>query len=142
MVGRERVDVHERLDEFVVRGGLGDDESAVGVTGQDDGPADPVDDGADVGGVTGDAAQRVGHRDHLERARPEYLDDAVPAGRFRERAVHQYDDRLLLRHGPVLLPVGCLRPIDRAAGPIVTGSVHRADDVGDHPAGRRTGGSG
>jgi hypothetical protein len=63
------------------------------------GSADPGDHVANVRGVPRDAAQRVADRDDVDRPRLQLLDHAVPAGRFRERAVHQDDGGFLFTHG-------------------------------------------
>src|SRR5690606_30189455 len=91
VLGGERGDVHETDDRVVVRGGLGDHDPAVGVPDEQDGPSDRPDDVADVGGVAGDAAQRVGHGDDVEVLLLQLLDDAVPAGGLGEGAVDEDD---------------------------------------------------
>src|SRR6266545_3118192 len=50
-----------------------------------------------VGGVGGQAAQRVGGRDHRVAVVLQPRDDTVPAGGVGERAVHQHDRRPRLR---------------------------------------------
>ena len=63
LVGGEGGDVDEGLDVGVAGGGVGDDGAAVGVAGEDDRSGDGVEDAGEVGGVVGQAAQRVGDTD-------------------------------------------------------------------------------
>ena len=62
-VGHERGDVDQRLDVGVAGRGVGDDRATVGVSDEDDRPADAVQDAGEVRGVRRQAAQRVGRRD-------------------------------------------------------------------------------
>src|SRR5690606_20962513 len=79
----------------VARRRLGDDDAAVGVTDEQDGAAEACDDVADVRRVARHAPQRVGDGDRLDAELLQAGDDAVPARRLGERAVHQHDRRLL-----------------------------------------------
>ena len=65
VLGREPVHVHESDHGVVVRRGLGDHHAAVGVGDEHDGLADAADHVAHVGGVAGEAAQRVGGGDDV-----------------------------------------------------------------------------
>ncbi len=58
--GRVGGDVDERLDVRVAGRGVGDHDAAVGVADEHDRAADLAQHALDVGGVGGDAAQRVG----------------------------------------------------------------------------------
>src|SRR5436189_242213 len=74
--------------------GVGDDGTAVGVPGQDDGAGKGVQEVAEEGGVISEAKQRVGR--HVDRV-PGVLEpagDGVPAGTVGPGAMDQHDARL------------------------------------------------
>ena len=91
VLGREPVHVHESDHGVVVCRGLGDHHAAVGVGDEHDGLADAADDVAHVGGVAGEAAQRVGRGDDLVAAGPEQFDDRAPAVGLGEGAVDEHE---------------------------------------------------
>jgi len=78
-VGGEPGDVDQGLDAWVAAGGVGDYRAAVGVADQDDRSSHGVHYGADVGGVAGQAAQRVGGCDHRVAVASQPGNHAVPA---------------------------------------------------------------
>jgi hypothetical protein len=98
VLGRERADVDEGGYLVTVGGGLGDHHAAIGVADQDHGCPDAGEHVPEVGGVTRNAAQRIGDGDRAYGLRLQLLDDAVPAGGFGEGAVHEDDGRFLLSH--------------------------------------------
>jgi hypothetical protein len=85
-------------------GGVGDDRAAIGVPGQQHRAVDLAEQAGGVGGIGGHAAQRVGRGDDGVALLLQPLDDAVPAGRIGERAVHQHDRRL---HASLPGPLVC-----------------------------------
>jgi hypothetical protein len=74
--------------------GVGNDRAAVGVADQQHRAVDLVEEAGDVGRIGGHAAQRIGRGDDGVALPLQPLDDAVPAGRVREGAVHEHDCRL------------------------------------------------
>jgi hypothetical protein len=90
----ERGEVDERLDVGVAAGGLRDHSAAVGVTDEDLGALDAVEETADGRGVELQVDQRVrcGADGVAVAAQP--VDDRVEARRVGERAVHEHDRRL------------------------------------------------
>jgi hypothetical protein len=109
---RETVDVHEPDDLAGVGVDVGDHHAAVGVGGEHDRPVDRPDQVAERGGVGGDAAQRVCHRDHQVARVEQRIDDAVPARRLGGAAVDENDgglhEKLLSGWGLGLID-GCVR---------------------------------
>ena len=68
-VGDEGADVDQTDDVLGLRRGVGDDHAAVGVPDQQHRTRDLVDDAGDVGGITGDTAQRIGRGHHANAFR-------------------------------------------------------------------------
>jgi hypothetical protein len=73
-----------------VRGsGVADDRATVRVPDQQHRAIDLADHAGDVGGIGGHASQRICRSDDLITQRQQPLDDAIPAGRIGEGAVHR-----------------------------------------------------
>jgi hypothetical protein len=102
----ERGEVDERLDVGVAAGGLRDHGAAVGVTDNDLGALDAVEEAADGRGVELQAEQRVrcGADGVAVAAQP--VDDRVEARRVGERAVHEHDRRLGAAEWPLAVDPG------------------------------------
>ena len=94
LIGGVGGDVDERLDVRVAGRGVGDHDAAVGVADEHDRALDRAEEGLQVGGVGGHAAQRVGGRDDLVALVLELFLDAVPAGGVGEGAVDEHDGGL------------------------------------------------
>ena len=132
LVGDERVHVDQGLDVGVAGGGVGGDESAVGVPDQDDGPGNGRQKVRQIGGVVGDAAQRVGRGVHGEAVLLQLPDDLAPAGSVRPGAVLQHDDGL----GPTV-PAGDVLSAGARGGGLGGGGQqagHRKDRGDDDEA--------
>ena len=64
---------------------------AVGVPDCEHGAGDLAEQAGDVGGVDGDAPERIGRSDHGDAFRQQAFDDAVPTGSVGEGPVHEHD---------------------------------------------------
>ena len=91
LVRGERGDEDEPADVAETGCRVGDHRAAVGMADGEDRPGDLPHEAGDVGGVVGDAAQRIRRRGHLDTRALEALDDAVPARRVGEGAVDEHD---------------------------------------------------
>jgi hypothetical protein len=87
-------DVHERLDVGVAAGGVGDHHSAIGVPNEDHWPLDGREELAQVLGVGGRSAQRVGERDDRVAVADQATGDGVPAAGVGEGSMDQNDGGL------------------------------------------------
>ncbi len=110
LVRDERVDVDQALDVLGAGGGVRDDEAAVRMGHEQDGPVDRVEVVPHDRGVCLRAAQRVRERDHVMAGRVEKPDHTGPAGGVRPGAVDEDDRRSRGHLGlPVLRRVGALQ---------------------------------
>jgi len=87
----EATDVEECLDVLVASGRIADDHAAVGVTDQDDGPLDGLEDAGDRLRIARDAAERVCRRDHRVALVLQAADHVVPTGGLGEGAEDEDD---------------------------------------------------
>ncbi len=111
LVGRERGDVDEADDVVDLRHGVGDDRAAVGVADGEHLARDLRDRAGDVGGVDGQAAQRVDDRADLDARGEQPLGDGGPGAGVGERAVDEDDGG-----GGVCVRVGHAERLTRATG--------------------------
>ena len=89
--GAKAADVDQADDVVGVGGGVGDHRTAVGVADGEDRAWDLLEQAGDVGGVDGDAAQRIGGGRNLYPFCLQPLDHAVPARTIGKSAVHEDD---------------------------------------------------
>ena len=87
----KRGDEDETDDVLGIGGGVAEHGAAVRVPDRKDGAGDLLEHTRGVGGVDGEAAQRVRGGDHVHAVGQESFGDAVPARRVGKRAVHEYD---------------------------------------------------
>jgi hypothetical protein len=74
-----------------VSGGVGDDRAAVGVPDEEHRAGDLADPTGGVGGVVGDAPQRIGRGDDRDTRRLQPFDDPAPTRAIGKRTVHEHN---------------------------------------------------